>query len=83
MPYSRSAKKRQRQAEKARERNREQRSTIRTAVKKVRDAETPDAAEAAYREAEALLDRAATRRLIHPKTAARTKSRLSKVANKV
>ena len=82
MPHSRSAKKRQRQADKARERNREQKSTVRTAIKKVRDAETPDAAETAYREAEALLDRAATRRLIHPRMAARTKSRLSRAAKK-
>lgn len=80
MPNTRSAKKRMRQAEKHRDNNRKQRSTMRTAVKKVRTAETPEAARAALKEAERLLDRAAGKGLIHPNTAGRAKSRLTKAA---
>lgn len=78
MPKIRSAKKRMRQNTKARERNRQQRATLRSAVKKVRTAETREAAAAAITSAEALLDRAARKRLVHPNTAARLKSRLAK-----
>lgn len=80
MPRIRSAKKRMRQSIAARERNRQQRATLRTAVRKVRAAETKDAALEARRTAEALLDRAARKRLIHPNAAARLKSRLAKAA---
>jgi small subunit ribosomal protein S20 len=69
-----------RQAEKNREHNRAQRSTMRTAVKKVRAAESEEAAEAALKDAEKLLDRAARKRLIHPNAAGRAKSRLHKAA---
>lgn len=80
MPNSRSAKKRMRQADKRREQNRQQRSTVRTAMKKVRAAETAEAASAALKDAEKLLDRAARKGLIHSNTAGRTKSRLHKAA---
>jgi small subunit ribosomal protein S20 len=62
-------------------RNRHARSRLRTALKKVHLAETPDAAAAAFREATELLDRAAARRLIHPNKAARHKSRLARQIN--
>lgn len=80
MPRIRSAKKRMRQNAKTRERNRQQRATLRTAVKKVRTAESKDIAMTATRSAESLLDRAARKRLIHPNAAARLKSRLAKAA---
>jgi small subunit ribosomal protein S20 len=57
--------------------NRAQRSALRSAVKKARTA-TGEAKKAAVLEAERLLDRAGRKKLIHPNTAARTKSRLSK-----
>jgi small subunit ribosomal protein S20 len=69
-----------RQSARARERNRQQRATLRTAVKRVRAAESKDAAAPALRTAETLLDRAARKRLIHPNAAARLKSRLAKAA---
>jgi small subunit ribosomal protein S20 len=83
VPKIRSAKKRMRQSAKARDRNRQQRATLRTAVKRVRGSEAkPEAAEA-FKTAESLLDRAARKRLIHPRTAARQKQRLAKaVKNK-
>ncbi len=52
---------------------------MRSAVKKVRTASTKEEAEAALKEAERLLDRAGTKRLVHPRTARRAKSRLAKV----
>jgi small subunit ribosomal protein S20 len=57
--------------------NRAQRSALRSAVKKARTA-TGEAKKAAVLEAERLLDRAGRKKLIHPNTAARTKSRLQK-----
>jgi small subunit ribosomal protein S20 len=69
-----------RQSAKSRERNRQQRATLRTAVKKVRAATTADEAAKALRAAESALDRAARKRLIHPNAAARQKTRLTKAA---
>lgn len=79
MPRIKSAKKRQRQTKVRTARNKAQRSTLRTAVKKVRSAATPAEAQAALKEAEALVDRAGRKNLIHRNAAARTKSRLAKL----
>lgn len=79
MPRIKSAKKQMRQSRAHRVRNRAQRTTLRTALKRVRAAATKAAAQTAYNLAEQLLDRAARRGLIHRNTAARNKSRLRKV----
>jgi small subunit ribosomal protein S20 len=50
---------------------------MRTALKKVRQADSAETADTALRAAAALLDRAASKRIIHPNKASRTKSRLS------
>jgi small subunit ribosomal protein S20 len=68
-----------RQTKARNERNREQRSQLRTAVKKVRSAATPEEATQAYAAAVSLLDRAGRKNLIHRNTARRQKSRLSKL----
>ena len=78
MANTRSAKKRIRQAIRRNMRNRVARSTLRTAIKKVRNA-APDTAEAAYRTAEQLLDRAARKGLLHKNAAARGKRRLRRI----
>lgn len=78
MPRIKSAKKRLRQTKSATERNRAQRSQLRTAIKKVRSAGTPAEAAAAYKTAAAMLDRAGRKNLIHRNVASRTKSRLAK-----
>ncbi len=78
MPRIQSAKKRLRQAKTHTALNRTQRSQLRTALKKVRAA-TGAAAETAYADAVRLIDRAGRKRLIHPNTAARHKSRLAKL----
>ena len=80
MPRTKSAKKQMRQSKGRTARNRSQRSALRTAVKKVRSATDPQAARAAYLVAVKELDRAGRKRLIHPNTAARQKSRLAKLA---
>lgn len=59
--------------------NRQQRSALRRAIRKVRAATTREQALAAFRSAERLLDRAARKHLIHRNTAARHKSRLQKL----
>lgn len=85
MPNTESAKKALRQSKKRRLHNRSQRSTLRTAVKRVRvAAETGDqtAAEEALRSATKKLDQAAAKHLIHKNAAARTKSRLTKLLKK-
>ena len=84
MPNSVSAKKSHRQSLKRRNRNRAQRSTLRSAVKKVREAAAAgDAAEARKLLVAVTrkLDRAATKNLVHKNNAARTKSRLAKLVN--
>lgn len=76
MANIKSAKKRARQSEERRERNRRDRSRMRTAIKKVREAEDPETARELLRHAESVLDRLASRNVIHDNTAARQKSRL-------
>lgn len=78
MPNIKSAKKRMELSRRARERNRAKRSKLRTAVKRVRDAETAEEGQASLTAAVSLIDRAARRRLIHPNRAARLKSRLAR-----
>ncbi|HEX5003868.1 MAG TPA: 30S ribosomal protein S20 [Gemmatimonadales bacterium] len=78
MPRIKSAKKRMRQTKTRTARNKAQRSQLRTVVKKVRAADTKAQGTAALAEAASLLDRAGRKHLIHPRTAARQKSRLAK-----
>ena len=83
MPNIKSAKKRVVLNEKSRQRNVAARSKMRTLVKKVLAAvaqNNKEAAVAAYKEAEPVLDRAACKGLIHKNKAARHKSEL---ANKI
>jgi small subunit ribosomal protein S20 len=83
VPRIKSAKKAMRQARTRHQHNRAQRSTLRTALKGVRSAASPDRAAQAYRLAVRLLDRAARKGLIHANTAARHKSRLAAVVRKL
>ncbi len=81
MPNIKSAKKRMRLSRAANERNRAQRSRLRTAIKRVQQAEDATSAQAAYKRVQVLLDRAATSSLIHPNTVARMKSNLARKVN--
>lgn len=77
---SAQARKRARQAEKRRQQNAAQRSTLRTFIKKVVKAiqvGDKDAAIQAFKDAVPRIDRAARKGLIHSNKAARHKSRLN------
>jgi len=81
MANTKSAEKRQRQNEQARARNRARRSKLRTAVKRLRTAVASGDAKTAREILPATLgviDATAQKRVIHAKTASRTKSRLAK-----
>jgi small subunit ribosomal protein S20 len=80
MANTKSAEKRNRQNIKARERNRAQRSTLRTAIKKLRTAvASGDAARAQeiLPETLSVIDKTAQKKVIHANTASRYKSRLA------
>jgi small subunit ribosomal protein S20 len=57
-------------------------SRLRSAIKKVREAKSADEAAKALNAAESLIDKAARRKYIPAKNAARNKSRLAKAVNK-
>ena len=81
MANSPQAKKRARQAEKARIKNASQRSMVRTYIKKViaaADAKDMELAQTAYKDAVPVIDRMADKGIIHKNKAARLKSRLNK-----
>jgi len=80
MPHSASAKKRHRQNLRDRERNRQVKSTVKTAIRKVLDAVSAGDLETAreqFRGVTKTADKAASRGTIHRNRAARIKSRLS------
>ncbi|MFM7718138.1 MAG: 30S ribosomal protein S20 [Actinomycetota bacterium] len=76
--------KRNRQNERAAARNKAVRTSLKTAAKKARTAvETGDAqATALVRDASRALDKAASKGMLHKRTAARRKSRLARAAAK-
>jgi len=83
MPNIKSAKKRMVLGNLAREQNRGDRSRLRTALKRARDATALDQAEARTKEAFSLLDQAAQERLVHPNKAARLKGQLARHLNQL
>ena len=85
MPNSKSAEKRLRQTEVRRQRNRSLKSSVRTQVRKVREAvKAGDMAKAddEFRVVAKKLDRAGSRNIIHKNNVARTKSRLQRLIRK-
>ena len=91
MPNTDSARRALRKMERRRVRNRQQRSALRTTVKKVRAAaaavptgtQTVADAKAALMVAIKKIDQSAAKHLIHANKAARDKSRLTKLINKL
>ncbi len=83
MPNTKSAVKRLRQHERRRVRNKAARSRLKTALKRVRATSEPQQAVEAFRDAARLLDRAASKGLIHRNVAARSKGRLAAHVRKV
>lgn len=80
MANSAQARKRARQAVNQRARNMSMRSTLRTAIKKVRKAigaGNKADAQAAFKESQSVIDSIADKNIVHKNLAARQKSRLS------
>lgn len=86
MPNSASAEKALRKSLVRRERNRQQRGTLRTRIKKFRaflaTSPTQEAADKEFSTVVKALDQAASKRLIHKNAASRTKSRLAALKRK-
>jgi small subunit ribosomal protein S20 len=78
-----SAQKRARQTVKKTERNKKFRTLIKGAVKNVKAQKEKGAAEAELKKTTTILDRAATKRIIHKNKAANIKSKLTKAVNKL
>jgi small subunit ribosomal protein S20 len=86
MPHTSSAKKSMRQIEKRRLLNKATKKTIRLALRKVEEPEktvTPDVLKKDAVAAIRALDKAASKRRIHPNKAARKKSQIARKLNKV
>jgi len=80
MPNTKSAKKRLRQNEVRRTHNRAVKSSIRSSIRKVREAVAAnefDKADELFRVTVKKLDKAGNRNVMHPKTTSRLKSRLN------
>jgi small subunit ribosomal protein S20 len=85
MPHHRSAMKRLRQDAKRRSRNRSAKTRVRRVSKRVRTLAgegKPEEAMEALREASAVIDRAAQKKVLHRRTASRRKSRLARAVSK-
>lgn len=78
-----SAQKRARQTKKRTERNKLYKANIRTAIKSVLSAKDKETAEKQLKKTVTLLDRVATKGVIHKNNAANQKSRLTKFVNKM
>lgn len=78
-----SAQKRARQTPKRTEYNKHYKAKIKTAVKNVTSSKKKDEAEKQLKKAVSVLDRAATKGIMHKNTAANKKSKLTKAVNKL
>ena len=83
MPNTKQAKKRMHTDDVRRMRNKVTRSSMRSAVKKVLQADSAEAAQAALPEAFKRVDKAAKKNVIHDNAAARTKSQLQRHVTKL
>ncbi len=81
MPNIKSAKKRMELSRVANTRNRANRAKIKTAIRRVREAEDRETAEARLRQAVTLLDRAATKNILPRNRVSRIKSQLARQVN--
>ncbi|MFH1220926.1 MAG: 30S ribosomal protein S20 [Candidatus Eisenbacteria bacterium] len=80
MSHHKSAIKRIRQDKKKKLRNKADKSAVKTAAKRVRQTSNPEDAAKLMPATSSIIDRAAKKRVIHWRTAARLKSRLAKRA---
>ena len=78
MPNTKQAKKRMAQDDKAQLANKVKRSAMKTAVKKVMEAEDAESAKAAMPEAVKRIDKCSKKNILHDNAAARKKAQLAK-----
>jgi small subunit ribosomal protein S20 len=86
VPAKSSAEKRHTQSERNHQRNKSYKSLLKTRTKGFLDAVSSggkDSAQTEYRTLSGLLDQAVTKGIVHKNTAARKKSRMSKVLNRI
>lgn len=83
MPHHKSCKKRMVTSKKANIRNRQIKSNIKTAVKKVLEAKDNNGAQEALQSAFSVLDKAAQKRIIHKNKSSNQKARLCSVVSKI
>ena len=83
MPNIKSAEKRARTNRVRRDRNRQQRSRLRSAIKRVRNAGSIEEGREALLEVEGLLDRLSRKGIIHHNAAARHKIRLHRHVSRI
>jgi small subunit ribosomal protein S20 len=81
MPNLKSAERRMRKAEKRRRRNRHYKSTMKTFIKKVKNATTREEAEAALKKVYSIFDKLVVKGIIHKNRAASYKSKLAQFVN--
>ena len=81
MAYPLSTKKRIRQTKTRNLRNRQYKSMMKTAIRRVEDAKTKEEALKLYPEAVSVIDKVAQKGIIHKNAAANKKSRLAKRVN--
>lgn len=81
MPQHQSAIKRVRQNKKRRERNRSQRSKMRTLINSVMESTDKEEAQELYKKATSYLDKMASKGILHENNAARKKSQMTKHIN--
>ena len=78
-----SAQKRARQTKKITERNKTYKALIKSAIKKITSIKAKNEADKEFQKTTKLIDRAATKGIIHKNKAAHTKSKLAKDINKL
>ena len=83
MPHHKSCYKRMKQSAKSRERNSAYRSTMKSYIKRVENAENPETARTEYQKASSVLDKLVTKGIIHRNKANNKKSRLARLINRM
>ncbi|HDR04707.1 MAG TPA: 30S ribosomal protein S20 [Candidatus Marinimicrobia bacterium] len=81
MAHTKSAKKRIRQAKKAKLRNRHYKSMVKTSIKAVETAAKPDEMASAFQKAVSVIDKLVQKGILHRNSGANKKSRLAKLVN--
>jgi small subunit ribosomal protein S20 len=83
MPQHKSSEKRVRTSEKKKEINKAYKTKLKNVIKNVRDQKDKESAEKSFQKAASVIDKIASKGVIHKNKAANQKSKLAKVVNKL